>query len=57
MGYQAYRGYRRHDSRTMRALSAGLFFLTTVAFGVASVVGLVGVGYFLAFGREFEAYA
>jgi MFS family permease len=29
----------------------------TVAFGVASAVGVVGVGYFLAFGREFEAYA
>jgi MFS family permease len=29
----------------------------TVAFGVASAVGLVGVGYFLLFGREFEAYA
>ncbi|ELZ61391.1 MULTISPECIES: hypothetical protein [unclassified Haloferax] len=37
VGYQAYRGYRRHDSRTMRALSAGLFFLTAVAFGVAFV--------------------
>jgi hypothetical protein len=28
-----------------------------VAFALATVVGLVGVGYFLAFGREFEAYA
>lgn len=37
VGYQAYRGYRRHDSRAMRALSAGLFFLTAVAFGIAFV--------------------
>jgi MFS family permease len=29
----------------------------TLAFGLATVVGLVGVAYFLAFGREFEAYA
>ncbi|MFD1598245.1 DUF7521 family protein [Halobellus rarus] len=35
VGYQAYRGYRRHDSRTMRALSVGLLLLTTVAFGIA----------------------
>ena len=35
VGYHAYRGYRRHDSRSMRALSLGLFLLTTVAFGIA----------------------
>ena len=29
----------------------------TLAFGLATVVGLAGTGYFLAFGREFEAYA
>lgn len=28
-----------------------------LAFGVATAVGLVGVGYFAAYGREFEAYA
>jgi len=28
----------------------------TLAFSIASVVGLVGTGYFLAFGEEFEAY-
>jgi hypothetical protein len=41
------------------AAAGGLLYAMdpTVAFGVASVVGLVGVGYFLAFGREFEAYA
>ena len=37
VGYQAYRGYRRHDSATMRYLSVGLFFLTAVAFIVAFV--------------------
>jgi hypothetical protein len=37
VGYQAYRGYRRHDSRTMQALAAGLFCLTGVAFVVAFV--------------------
>ncbi|SFG92775.1 hypothetical protein SAMN04488063_3342 [Halopelagius inordinatus] len=41
VGYQAYRGYRRHDSRAMRALSAGLFFLTAVAFGIAFVGSLL----------------
>jgi MFS family permease len=41
------------------AVVGGVLYATdpTVAFGVASVVGIVGVGYFLAFGREFEAYA
>ncbi|MEF8868069.1 MAG: MFS transporter [Haloarculaceae archaeon] len=40
------------------AAAGGLLYAMdpTVAFGVASAVGLVGVGYFLAFGREFEAY-
>jgi len=28
----------------------------TLAFGLATVIGLVGTGYFLVFGREFEAY-
>jgi energy-converting hydrogenase Eha subunit B len=28
-----------------------------VAFGLASIVGVLGTGYFLAFGEEFEAYA
>lgn len=37
VGYQAYRGYRRHDSATMRYLSLGLFFLTAVAFSIAFV--------------------
>jgi hypothetical protein len=29
----------------------------TLAFGVATVIGLIGTGYFLVFGEEFEAYA
>jgi hypothetical protein len=41
VGYQAYRGYRRHDSRTMQALAAGLFCLTGVAFVVAFVGSLL----------------
>jgi len=28
----------------------------TLAFAIATVIGLVGTGYFLVFGREFEAY-
>lgn len=35
VGYQAYRGYRRHNSRTMQYLSIGLFCLTAVAFVIA----------------------
>ncbi|MDS0295560.1 DUF7521 family protein [Halogeometricum luteum] len=41
VGYQAYRGYRRHDSRPMRALSLGLFLLTALAFGIAFVGSLL----------------
>lgn len=41
VGYQAYRGYRRHDSRAMRALSVGLFFLTAVSFSIAFVGSLL----------------
>ncbi|WP_324760453.1 DUF7521 family protein [Haloarcula sp. GH36] len=37
IGYQAYRGYRRHDSPTMQYLSVGLFLLTAAAFTVAFV--------------------
>jgi len=29
----------------------------TVAFGMASVIGIVGVGYFLLYGEEYDAYA
>jgi hypothetical protein len=37
IGYQAYRGFRRHQSRSMQYLSMGLFLLTAVAFGTAFV--------------------
>lgn len=30
IGYQAYRGFRRHESRAMRLLSIGLIFLTAL---------------------------
>ncbi|WP_226022451.1 MFS transporter [Halomicrobium salinisoli] len=33
------------------------FVSPEVAFSVATVIGLLGTGYFLVFGREFEAYA
>lgn len=41
VGYQAYRGYRRHHSRTMQYLSVGLFLLTAVAFTTAFVGSLL----------------
>jgi len=37
IGYQAYRGLRRHDSRPMRYLSVGLVLLTAVTYSVALV--------------------
>jgi MFS family permease len=41
------------------AVAGGVLYAMdpVVAFGVASAIGVVGVVYFLAFGREFEAYA
>lgn len=41
LGVQAYRGYRRHGSRTMRWIAIGLVFLTTVP--VALSYGLGGI--------------
>lgn len=35
IGYQAYRGLRRHDSAPMRYLSIGLIILTAVTYSVA----------------------
>ncbi|QPV65026.1 hypothetical protein I7X12_04355 [Halosimplex litoreum] len=35
VGYQAYRGFRRNDSRSMRYLSVGLVLLTAVSFSLA----------------------
>lgn len=37
IGYQAYRGLRRHDSAPMRYLSIGLIILTAVTYSVALV--------------------
>jgi MFS family permease len=40
------------------AIGGWLYSLSPqVAFGVATAIGLAGTGYFLVFGREFEAYA
>ncbi|CCQ33274.1 hypothetical protein HLRTI_001859 [Halorhabdus tiamatea SARL4B] len=36
IGYQAYRGFRRHESTSMRYLSIGLILLTAVSFSVAA---------------------
>ncbi|ACV11396.1 conserved hypothetical protein [Halorhabdus utahensis DSM 12940] len=40
IGYQAYRGFRRNDSPSMRYLSIGLILLTTVSFSLAAFGGL-----------------
>jgi hypothetical protein len=37
LGYQAYRGFRRNDSRPMQFLSIGLILLTAVAYSLAFV--------------------
>jgi hypothetical protein len=37
IGYQAYRGFRRNASRSMRYLSVGLILLTAVTFSAAFV--------------------
>jgi hypothetical protein len=41
IGYQAYRGFRRNDSRAMQYLSLGLIFLTAVPFTLSFVGTLV----------------
>lgn len=35
IGYQAYRGFRRHESGPMRYLSIGLILLTAIAYSLA----------------------
>lgn len=35
IGYQAYRGFRRHESGPMRYLSIGLMLLTAIAYSIA----------------------
>ena len=37
IGYQAYRGFRRNDSRPMQYLSVGLLLLTGVAYSISFV--------------------
>ena len=37
IGYQAYRGFRRHQDPSMRQLSAGLLLLTAVSYTLAFV--------------------
>jgi hypothetical protein len=41
VGYQAYRGFRRNDSRSMRLLSAGLILLTAVPFPLTFLTTLL----------------
>ena len=41
IGYQAYRGFRRHDSASMRFLSVGLILLTAVSFSLAAFGSLL----------------
>ncbi|MEF8885693.1 MAG: hypothetical protein V5A44_11300 [Haloarculaceae archaeon] len=38
VAYQAYRGYRRNDSRPMLFLGVGIAFVTTVSFVVSTLV-------------------
>lgn len=35
IGYQAYRGFRRHESRPMQLLSIGLLLLTAVTYSIS----------------------
>ncbi|WP_440989895.1 DUF7521 family protein [Haloarchaeobius baliensis] len=35
IGYQAYRGFRRHDSRPMQLLSVGLLLITAVTYSIS----------------------
>lgn len=41
IGYQAYRGFRRNDSRSMQYLSVGLILLTAVPFTLSFAGTLV----------------
>ena len=43
VAYQAYRGFRRNDSRPMLFLGVGIFFVTTVSFALSTLaVGALG---------------
>lgn len=35
IGYQAYRGFRRHEARSMRYLSLGLLLLTAIPYSLS----------------------
>jgi hypothetical protein len=37
VAYQAYRGFRRNDSRPMLFLGVGIFFVTTVSFALSTL--------------------
>lgn len=39
VGYQAFRGYRRNDSRPMLLLAAGVVLLTAVPYALSSAIG------------------
>lgn len=41
IGYQAYRGFRRNDSRPMQYLSIGLILLTAVAYTISFLGSLL----------------
>jgi ABC-type transport system involved in multi-copper enzyme maturation permease subunit len=41
IGYQAYRGFRRHESASMRYLSIGLILLTAVTYSSAFLGSLL----------------
>lgn len=43
VAYQAYRGYRRNDSRPMLYLAVGILLLTTVPFLVSQTLAFTGV--------------
>lgn len=39
VGYQAFRGYRRNDSRPMLLLAAGVVLLTAIPYALSSALG------------------
>lgn len=44
VAYQAYRGYRRNDSRPMLSLAVGIFLLTSAAYLVRQALAIAEVG-------------
>lgn len=43
VAYQAFRGYRRNDSDTMRALTAGVVLVAVVPFAIIVLDGVLGM--------------